>query len=154
MYVILHSTPDLTRASRSSIRLIIFTSQDHVMAVPINPKIVNLLNRQRDDRFVPVVTTSGVTIASPVAALSIETPAVKSEGAAGNTAEWTECDALETNIPELTPMYLFKKRTAKALIRLLNPFRRRVAPEGHVSYSNGVGIIYLCCGMSWFQSCS
>jgi hypothetical protein len=124
------------------------------MAVPINPKVVNILNRQRNDRFVPVVTTPDVTIASPAAALSIITPAVKSEGAADNTAEWTECDALETNIPELTPMYLFKKRTVKNLIRLLNPFRRRVAPEGYVSYSNGVCVIYLCCGMSWFQFCS
>jgi hypothetical protein len=57
----------------------------------------------------------------------------------------------EPGIPELTPMYLFKRRSLREMGRFLNPFRRRIAPDGYVSYSNGVFVIYLSCGMFYIH---
>lgn len=37
-------------------------------------------------------------------------------------------------------------RSAREWLRVLNPLRRRVARDGHESFTNGVGVIWFCCG--------
>lgn len=87
--------------------LIIFSSQNHVMSIPITP--IKL-----------------ATNPSPAATVASARLQATSSGASP----------------------LWKKRSLESTWRVLNPFRRRRDPDGHVSFANAPSIIWLASGES------
>jgi hypothetical protein len=90
--------------------LIVFTSQTHVMAIPIK-----------------------TTKTSPAAPVEVLTALLDAQSGAAR---------------------LWRTRDLKSTLKVLNPFRRREAPEGHVSYVNAPIVVYLGVGRSQSLSLS
>ncbi|SGY68165.1 BQ5605_C004g02859 [Microbotryum silenes-dioicae] len=83
--------------------LIIFTSQSHIMSIPITSPGESSAPISTPDSF-PQASATPLLVESPI----------------------------------------FIRRSLKEIFRILNPVRKRAAPEGHVSFVNSALIVYLC----------
>lgn len=109
------------------IPLIIFTSQQSVMAVPVDKNAARLREKE-------------------AAALraEVEGPAIEAAAAAEGAGALQGLAACRFDLSTL------RRIPWGRVLRTLNPIRRRSPPpEGHVSYANSVPVIYLCCALWW-----